>query len=194
MFKLNANGPGFDLFSIDINRARDNGLPPYHELYTKCTGIKVQHWKDLRQHFDVQNVVLMATIYESVFDMDALAGVLMERRDYSLLGVVARCMAAEQFRHLKYADRYFYSFSDSLTKFTNGKWHYYGWSIDDAFQQYCLLAQINAIEEMSIAKLLCQVTDLESVPQHAFLVESAHNPNILCKNYRDFDFSLWKGK
>lgn len=121
MFKLNANGPGFDLFSIDINRGRDNGLPPYHVLYSKCTGRKVNHWNDLVAHFDVPNLVLMAKIYESVFDMDALAGVLMERRDYSLVGVVARCMAAEQFRHLKYADRYFYSFSDSPTKFTNGK-------------------------------------------------------------------------
>lgn len=121
MFKLYANGPGFDLFSIDLNRARDNGLPPYHELYTKCTGIIVQQWNDLKGHFDVPNIELMATIYESVFDMDALAGVLMERRDYSLMGVVARCMAAEQFRRLKYADRYFYSFSDSPTKFTIGE-------------------------------------------------------------------------
>ncbi|XP_037050683.1 peroxidase-like [Bradysia coprophila] len=174
MFKLNANGPGFDLFSVDLNRARDNGLPPYHVLYTKCTGIKVHRWDDLRGHFDRQNLALMVKIYESVFDMDALAGVLMERRDYSLVGVVARCMAAEQFRHLKYADRYFYSFSDCPTKFTT--------------------EQINEIEKMSIAKLLCQVTDLESVPQHAFLVESEHNPNILCSNYRDFDFTLWSGK
>jgi len=121
MFKLNPNGPGFDLFSIDINRARDNGLPPYHVLYTKCTGIKVNNWRDLLGHFDEENLKLMAKIYESVFDMDVLPGVLMERRDYSLLGVVARCMAAEQFRHLKYADRYFYSFSSSPTKFTKGK-------------------------------------------------------------------------
>lgn len=121
MFKLTANGPGFDLFSIDLNRARDNGLPPYHVLYTKCTGRKVNHWNDFLEHFDKQNLDLMETIYESVFDMDALAGVLMERRDYSLMGVVARCMAAEQFRHLKYADRYFYSFSDSPTKFSSGK-------------------------------------------------------------------------
>lgn len=121
MFKLNANGPGFDLFSVDINRARDNGLPPYHVLYTKCTGKKVRHWNDLREHFSVQNIALMAKIYENVFDMDALAGVLMETRDYSLLGVVARCFAAQQFSHLKFADRYFYSFPDSPTRFTNGK-------------------------------------------------------------------------
>lgn len=120
MFKLGPNGPGFDLFSIDINRARDNGLPPYHILFTKCTGIKVNSWNDLVGHFDMANLALMARIYESVFDMDALAGVLMERRDHSLLGIVARCMAAEQFRNIKYGDRYFYSFSESPTKFTKG--------------------------------------------------------------------------
>lgn len=59
---------------------------------------------------------------------------------------------------------------------------------------FTFLAQIIKIEEMSIAKLLCLVTDLESVPQHAFLVESEENPKILCKDYRQFDLSLWKGK
>lgn len=120
MFKLGGNGPGFDLFSIDINRARDNGLPPYHVLYTKCTGKPIKHWNDFREHFDLKNLALVARIYESVYDMDALVGTLMEKRDNSLLGVVARCMAAEQFHRIRYGDRYFYSFSDNPTKFTSG--------------------------------------------------------------------------
>lgn len=119
MFKLK-NGMGFDLFSIDINRARDNGLPPYHVLYTKCTGREVRHWNDLGEHFDDENLELMSNIYESVYDMDALPGTLMERRDHSLMGVVARCMTAEQFHRLKYGDRYFYSFVASPTPFTGG--------------------------------------------------------------------------
>lgn len=123
MFKL-PNGMGFDLFSVDISRARDNGLPPYHVLYTKCTGKQVRHWNDLREHFDKDNLDLMERVYESVFDMDILPGTLMERRDFRLLGVVARCMAAEQFNRLKFGDRYFYSFSDSPTKFTRGMDHY----------------------------------------------------------------------
>lgn len=111
---------GADLFSIDINRARDNGLPAYHVLYTYCTGKEVNHWDDLGDHFDEDNLELMSYTYESVYDMDALAGTLMERRDHSLLGIVARCLAAEQFHHLKFGDRYFYSFPHSPTAFTGG--------------------------------------------------------------------------
>lgn len=80
MFKIK-NGIGSDLLSIDISRARDNGLSPYHVLYTQCTGKEVRHWNDLGEHFDDENLELMSNIYERVYDMDTLPGILMERKD-----------------------------------------------------------------------------------------------------------------
>lgn len=111
---------GTDLFSIDVNRGRDHGVPPYHQYYTKCTGRVVNEWDDLGDHFEQEHLKLLSEIYENVYDVDLVTGVVLEKRDNSLLGVVARCIMAEQFHSLKYGDRHFYSFAANPDGFTRG--------------------------------------------------------------------------
>lgn len=108
------------MFSIDVQRGREHGIPPYIKFYTECTGIIVKHWHDLRADFTDENLELLSTMYESVCDVDLVVGTVLENRDHTLLGVVARCVTGQQFERLKYGDRYFYSFRDSPTPFRPG--------------------------------------------------------------------------
>lgn len=112
---------GGDLLSVDVHRGRDHGIPPYHMLFTHCTGRKVRDWNDLQGYFSNENVKLLSKVYESVFDVDVVVGSMLEKRDYRLLGVVARCIASKQFAHLKFGDRFFYSFLNGPDPFTSSE-------------------------------------------------------------------------
>lgn len=112
---------GTDLFSIDMQRGRDHGVGPYHKYYTKCTKKFVKDWSDLRDNFAAENLLLMSTIYESVFDLDLVVGVMLENKDKTdYLGAVGICLMGEQFYRTKHGDRFFYAFSNSPNPFTNG--------------------------------------------------------------------------
>lgn len=194
MFKI-ATGMGTDLFSIDIHRGRDHGVSPYYKYYTKCTGKRVKHWNDLSEHFDIENIVLMSKIYESVFDVDIVTGVMLEQRDNTLLGVVARCIMGLQFHRLRYGDRFFYSSSANPRRFSTGiQFYYFNSKISySCFKSMIFfVAQMREIEKMTMAKFLCQNTNLTSVPENSFVVESKYNQVVSCDDNRHFDYTLWK--
>lgn len=119
MFK-NARGMGTDLLSIDIQRGRDHGIAPYHQYYSRCMKTKVRNWNDLRPSFSHENILILSRIYESVFDLDLIVGVMLEKKVYNLVGDVARCLMAEQIYRLKYGDRFFYKFTNNPRPFTDG--------------------------------------------------------------------------
>lgn len=51
--------------------------------------------------------------------------------------------------------------------------------------------QVNAIEKMTMAKLLCINTNLEHVPKQAFTIENLRNSRISCADNRQFEFNLF---
>lgn len=158
---------GTDLFMVDMQRGRDHGIGPYHNYYTKCTGKSVTGWNDLRDHFSAENLLLLSKIYESVFDLDLVVGVMLEKKDQTdYLGAVGICLMGEQFFRTKHGDRLFYAFAHSPT-------------------------QINEIKSVTMAKIFCLTTNLTAVPQGAFAVENDGNPSVLCKDIDTFDYSLW---
>jgi len=123
LFK-DARGMGVDLFSIDIKRARDHGVPPYHAYLPTCANAAapVNTWTDVDKYFTPATVQILQKIYKSPRDIDLLVGVLGERRQtaYTILGNVGSCIIAEQFRRFKYGDRHFYQFPDIPNPFTAG--------------------------------------------------------------------------
>lgn len=123
---------GTDLFAIDIHRSREHGVASYSKHYTECTGIRVRDFKDLQADFSYENLRMLSQIFESVEDMDVVTGTMMEDRDHTMTGVVARCMMGKQFHRLKYGDRYFYNSKDNPRPFTPGK-------VVNAFAEYSIL-------------------------------------------------------
>lgn len=119
-----ARGMGVDLFSIDIKRARDHGVPPYHAYIGMCTNqpVQINTWADMDPYFTPASSQILQKIYKSPRDIDLLVGVLGERRltAYSILGKIGSCIIAEQFKRFKFGDRYFYQWTDGPYPFTRG--------------------------------------------------------------------------
>lgn len=67
----------------------------------------------------VQNIEKLKTVYDSVYDVDLIAGINLERKS-GYIGSTARCVIGVQFNRLKHADRYFYTNLKSPNPFTNG--------------------------------------------------------------------------
>lgn len=120
-----ARGMGIDLFSIDIKRARDHGVQPFHSYISSCTNSlrQINTWADLDPYFTPESSQILQAIYKSPRDIDLLVGVLGERRltKYTILGKIGSCIIAEQFRRFKYGDRFFYQWTNGPNPFTTGE-------------------------------------------------------------------------
>lgn len=46
-FKEQGNNFGFDIFSIDVQRGRDQGVRGYTDYVEFCTGVKINTFEDL---------------------------------------------------------------------------------------------------------------------------------------------------
>ncbi|KAJ6643964.1 Peroxidase [Pseudolycoriella hygida] len=170
-----SKGMGTDLFSFDINRGRDHGIPSFPDLLSYCTNssTEINSWTDLDQYFTPATLDTLQAVYSSHRDIDLLVGVLQERRstERSTLGPTGICIIGLQFRQLKYGDRFYYQWTDGPHPFTQ--------------------PQLAEIEEFSMAKFLCSVTSLTSVPTNSFLTPSATNPMVSCASIPKFNFALF---
>ena len=117
-----SRGMGIDLMAIDIQRARDHGVPPYHSFITMCTNSRyeINTWLDLSTFFPPNILSLLAKIYDHPRDVDLFVGILFETRSSDqLVGQIGRCILAEQFRRFKFGDRFFYQWIDGPNPFTH---------------------------------------------------------------------------
>ncbi|XP_054154519.1 peroxidase-like [Oppia nitens] len=114
--------PGIvDLFSIDISRARDHGIPAYIYFVDYCTGHKITHWDDLRQYIPDNLIKQLKQVYKDYKDIDLIIGGLAERHMHgSNIGPTFACMIGIQFYHLKFGDRFYFEHGDQAGSFTIG--------------------------------------------------------------------------
>ncbi|XP_037027256.1 peroxidase-like [Bradysia coprophila] len=175
LFAKNPSGMGVDLHSIDIKRARNHGVPSFVDYIPYCTNrlARISSWSDLYPYFNRDSLETLQTVYESPKDIDLLVGLIGERRNdrYAMFGKIGSCIVAEQFKRYKFGDRFFYQWTDGLYPFTQ--------------------RQLREIDRFTPATFLCLVTDVESVPQNAFLTPSRTNPMVRCDSIPKFNFALF---
>lgn len=53
------------------------------------------------------------------------------------------------------------------------------------------IGQLREIEHFTAAKFACLVTDVEYVPENAFMTPGKDNPMIRCDSLPEFDFALF---
>lgn len=120
LFAKNECGVGIDLFSLDVTRGRDVGVPPYIDFFEKCGHDAIKSWDDLQAYMEDDNLQLLMKIYTDVEDVDLVVGVLFERKLFGRLGAISACLLGEQFYRLKFGNRFFYTFQESPYPFTPG--------------------------------------------------------------------------
>ena len=163
---------GIDLVSVNIQRGRDHGIPPYNVWRHVC-GLPVLHsFHDLNAIMDSDAVSKIASLYESVDDIDLFVG---GNAEYHIKGAIVgptfACVIAEQFRRLKFGDRFWYENTRQLGSFSEH--------------------QIAEIKKTTLASIFCgdEVTHIQKL---AFIRPFEEwNPRFPCSNIQRMDLNAW---
>ena len=140
---------GLDLVSLNIQRGRDHGLPPY--MIWKRWAQRACNVSSDFQH-ELTAVRLMS-IYGSMDTVDLWVGALAEARlPGSLVGATLACIFANTFGAVRDGDRFYYENSDATALF----------SAD----------QRAAIESASLSRLICDNADnIPEIQPNAFRLD-----------------------
>ena len=165
---LFSNGPlphqgGQDLASRNIQRGRDHGLPGYAAYRSLCSKTAVSHFSHLSDVMAPAALSALASTYRLVEDVDLWVGGLLETPlPGALVGPTFSCILAEQFARTRQGDRFFYSQRDSAAGFSP--------------------AQLEQIGKFSLARLLCDNSDIAFLQPLAFRMASDWNPLVHCSS------------
>lgn len=142
-----------DLLALDVQRGRDHGLQPYVKYLEKCSGLKVQTWKDLQRFMSPENVQKLKAIYANITDVDLIVGGMLESSvNEAAVGQTFQCILSEQFSKLH------------RTMISN--------EVDMALQP--------PLRSITAADLLCLNSHLKQVPANVFQIVSDKNPLSSC--------------
>lgn len=163
-------GEGLDLIAKIIQGGRDHGLPVYLAWLLFCGFQTPIDFNDLPFH-DNTAKQLLSSMYVSVYDLDLVtAGVMETPLPGTKIGPTFACIMGAQFQRLKRGDRFWYE-NNGVGNFSEG--------------------QLDAIRKVSLAKIICENTNLTTIQRNVFLPESVTNPRVNCKDLKNFDSCSW---
>lgn len=171
-----AKGPcGLDLVSLNIQRGRDHGLPPYPVWRRHCGFSEPQSFGDLQGIFDDDSLSRIATIFKSVDDIDPYSGMLAEMPIHGgMLGPTLSCILSDQFVRLRRGDRYWYETGE----------------LPQAFSP----EQLQEVRKTSLAQLLCDTSDsVTSIQRWVLRAPGDNNPRVPCSSLPRLNIDPWKG-
>jgi len=161
---------GLDLTAVNIQRARDHGIPGYNKYRERCSSAysidAASDFDDLTKggYLTREDVRRLSEIYQHVDDIDLFVGAMMEKshRD-SILGPTFLCIIGDQFKRLKRGDRFWYE---------NGL---FGQS---SFSE----RQLTEIRKTSMARILCDNTNIKKVQPMVFRTAKGKNYLMSCND------------
>ncbi|KAF8790333.1 uncharacterized protein LOC129959954 isoform X2 [Argiope bruennichi] len=166
---------GMDLAALNIQRARDHGIPGYNEYRQFCNLTRAKSFEDLAKEIPSHIVERLKRIYSHIDDIDLFSGGLAEKPLHGgLVGPTFGCIIAKQFSFLKKCDRFWYETSNPLIRFTE--------------------AQLTELRKSTLSKIICDNSDsIESIQRSAFdLPDPFMNPRVSCSNLPSIDLEQWK--
>lgn len=164
-----------DLPALNIQRARDHGVPGYNRYRGVCKSTlngfgAVKTIDDLSRDGRISRdaVNRLKQIYEHVDDIDLFVGGILEffgPHDDALLGPTFLCIIGDQFRRLKEGDRFWFeNGEDESTRFTE--------------------LQLDEIRKTSMARILCDNTGIGKTQPLAFRQQKRGNDIVVCSDIR----------
>ncbi|XP_033103477.1 thyroid peroxidase-like isoform X2 [Anneissia japonica] len=113
------DGPGRDLFSINIQRGRDHGLASYNHIREACGLKKARNFDDFVDYIEPPTIEKLKQAYKHVDDVDLFLGGLCETSvSGASVGPTFSCIIGEQFLRLKYGDYFWHERGDIRSSFT----------------------------------------------------------------------------
>ncbi|XP_046548359.1 peroxidase-like [Haliotis rubra] len=168
-------GHRLDLAALNIQRGRDHGLPSYNEWRKWCQLPVARSFSkgqgglvDLPQ----DAIDKLRDVYEHPDDIDLFAGGMSENPiKGGIVGPTFACILSHQFKALRAGDRFFYDRDDETTGFKKD--------------------QINAIKVTTMAKVICDNTDVEAMQPDAFFVVRNRNQRVSCDELTQAPLVAW---
>ena len=155
--------PPFDLAARNIQRGRDHGLPTYLQVRRFCKTL-----------FDIESPITslialqrLQSLYGIDLDFaDLFPGGLSEARlPGSLLGATFTCIIGITFKNIRNGDRFFYQNKGVFTS-----------------------TQLQALERVTIASVICQNTEIGSIQRAAFRTGTP----VSCSNIPTLNLNLFR--
>ncbi|XP_075970962.1 peroxidase-like [Anticarsia gemmatalis] len=163
-----------DLMTNDVAKNRYFGFQPYVKYRESCFGKPIRSFDDLRGIIDPERIEILKDLYETVEDMDLLAGIWVEKP--MLGGFVPPtfyCLVIEQLRRNMVSDRHWYERPNRPNAFTPH--------------------QLAEIRKATIARFVCDVGDtVTEIQPDAFLRFGYKNQMTSCENIPQIDYRAWK--
>ncbi|KAL3272932.1 hypothetical protein HHI36_014391 [Cryptolaemus montrouzieri] len=166
---------GIDLVSLNIQRARDHGIPSYNNYRALCNLKRASTFDDLSREIPPEVITRFKRIYATVDDIDLFPGGMSERPlQGGLVGPTFACIIAIQFRQLRKCDRFWYENIDPVVRFSE--------------------AQLAEIRKSTLAKIICENMDHPGDMQRAaFDIPSNFlNPRVDCRSLPSIDLNAWR--
>ncbi|XP_052759385.1 uncharacterized protein LOC113522388 [Galleria mellonella] len=165
---------GVDLIALNVQRARDHGIPSYNNYRALCNLKRAATFEDLSREIPDEVIARLKRIYPTVDDIDLFPGGMSERPlQGGLVGPTFACIIAIQFRQLRKCDRFWYENDNPAARFTEH--------------------QLAEIRKTTLSKLICDNFDEESdIQRAAFDLPSDFNPRVPCASLPKLDLSAWR--
>nr|XP_050854464.1 uncharacterized protein LOC127065731 isoform X1 [Vespula vulgaris] len=164
---------GMDLASLNIQRGRDHGIPPYVDWRGPCGLSPVKSFADLEKIMSPNAMIKFRTLYSHVEDIDLYSAGLAENSVRGgLVGPTFACIIAQQFSNLRRGDRFWYENEKEESGFTS--------------------RQLQQIRRITFSQVLCLTIDtIKSIQPFVFLVaDTFRNQRVDCDDEVMTQFSL----
>uniref|UniRef100_A0A4D5R9W0 Chorion peroxidase n=1 Tax=Scolopendra viridis TaxID=118503 RepID=A0A4D5R9W0_SCOVI len=167
-------GSGSDLYAINIQRARDHGIPGYNSWRQFCGFPRFTEFSELNAVMRADVVNVLRNLYNNIDDIDIYAAGMAEFPiQGGLVGPTFACIITRQFQNLKHGDRYWYENGRQSGSFSPD--------------------QLREIRKVSLARIICDNTDLiKSSQPEVMKVPSGSNQLTPCQNLPQLDLRMWR--
>lgn len=154
-------GFGMDLVALNIQRARDHGIPGYNAWREFCGMPRITDFAQLAEIMTPESARAFAQVYKHPDDIDLFpAGVNEQSLPGATLGPTFACIVGEQFRRMKNGDRFWYE---------NG-------GLESSFNE----VQLEELRKVSLARIICDNTNLRYAQPLVLIREAPWNPKVNC--------------
>jgi len=170
---------GMDLASINMQRAREHGVPGYNDFREFCGMPRLHSWSDLNDWMSNKTVNRYRDIYRHVDDIDLWSGGVSERPlPGSMVGPTYSCLIGLSFKDLRYGDRYWYENPNQPSSFSPH--------------------QLEEIRKIKLSRIICDNSDdIHKMQVYAMVLPDHEiNPRVSCKSgvLPRIDLSKWAEK
>ena len=122
LFQAKNHSFGMDLVALNVQRGRDHGLPGYNAFREVCGMKKVDSFDYFADFIPEKIVDRLKLIYAHPDDVDLFIGGISEIPVHgALLGPTFQCLVGDQFKRLKFGDRFWFEETGQPNSFTEGK-------------------------------------------------------------------------